>query len=220
MNNIAQKSLETFAVRVATQLTAAAGGIVIARLLSTTGKGEFTYAGTILALALMATYGHYNAVLWQYGKRGLPPAAIIRVMFRIVIGMSAPLVLAMVLIGSLISSQSSLLFVAAALPFAIFTQSSMGIFLGDGDVRRVNISSTIPPVGAVLVYVPLILFVHRSLSVVLAVWAAGYVIGGIYTMFALRRYRRGAPRRRLQGTCQRTDYLRRPGFPQRAAAIS
>ena len=176
-------------MRVAAQLVAAGGAIVIARTLLTTGKGEFTYAGTILAFALMATVGHNKAVLWQYGRRGLPSAAVIRVMILVVIAISAPLILAMILLGHLISSQQSLFFVAVALPFAMFSQSAMGIFLGDGDVRRANIVGMIPPVAAVLVYVPLILFVHRSLTVVLAIWAASYVLGGIYTMLALRRYR-------------------------------
>ena len=177
-------------MRVAAQLVAAGGAIVIARTLLTTGKGEFTYAGTILAFALMATVGHNKAVLWQYGRRGLPSAAVIRVMILVVIAISAPLILAMVLLGHLISSQQSLFFVAVALPFAMFSQSAMGIFLGDGDVRRANIVGMIPPVAAALVYVPLILFVHRSLTVVLAIWAASYVLGGMYTMLALRRYRR------------------------------
>lgn len=189
MSDIAKKSLETFAVRVSTQLCVAAGGIVIARTLSLTGKGEFTYAGTILGLILMATVGHNKAVLWQYGRRGLPASSVIRVMCFVVAGVSAPLVLAMALIGSLISSQSVLLFAAAALPFAIFSQSAMGIFLAEGDVRRINISSLFPAI-AVLVYVPLILFVHRSLSVALAVWAASYVGACVYMMLALRGYRR------------------------------
>lgn len=188
MSDIAKKSLETFAVRVSTQLCVAGGGIVIARTLSLTGKGEFTYVGTILGLILMATVGHNKAVLWQYGKRGLPSHAVIRVMSLVVAGVSAPLVLAMALIGWLIPSQSVLLFAAAALPFAIFAQSAMGIFLAKGDVRRINISSMFPAI-AVLVYVPLILFVHRSLAVALAVWAASYVGAGVYMMLALRRYR-------------------------------
>jgi O-antigen/teichoic acid export membrane protein len=179
-------------VRVSVRLCAAAGGIVIARTLSSVGKGEFTYAGTILGLVLMGTVGHMKAVLWQYARRRFPPAATIRAMLLVVAVVSAPLVLAMVLIGSLIPSQSVLLFVAPALPFAIFAQSAAGIFLGDGDVRRVNICTMFTTAGAAVVYVPLIVFVHRSLSVVLVVWAASYVVCGIYMMLALRRYRDGS----------------------------
>lgn len=193
MSSIARNSLETFAARVAMQLVAAGGGIVIARTLFLTGKGEFTYAGTILGFALMATVGHNKAVLWQYTRRGLPAGSIIRVMVFVVVLMSAPLVLALVLIGSFISSQSSLVFVAIGLPFAIFSQSAVGMFLGDGDVRRVNVTAMFPAVGATLVYVPLILFVHRSVSVALAVWAASYIAGAFYTWVGLRRFPRSAP---------------------------
>ncbi len=192
MSDIARKSLETFAVRVSTQLCVAGGGIVIARTLSATGKGEFTYAGTILGLMLMATVGHNKAVLWQYANRGISPAPVIRAMSAVVVSVSVPLAIAMALIGSFVSSQHVLLYAAAALPFAIFAQSAMGIFLAEGDVRRINISS-IFPAAAVLVYVPLILFVDRSLSVALAVWAGSYVMSGIYVLLALRRYPSNVP---------------------------
>jgi O-antigen/teichoic acid export membrane protein len=170
------------------QLFAAAGGIVIARTLLLSAKGEYTYAGTILTFAVMAAVGHTRAILWQSGRRGLPAYSIIRVMVCIVMLIGTPLVLAMILAGSLLPSQRSLLFVALALPFAIFSQSAGGIFLADGDVRTINITAMFPTVGATLVYVPLILFFHRTLGVVLAVWAASYVLGGVYMLLALKRY--------------------------------
>jgi O-antigen/teichoic acid export membrane protein len=190
MSNIARKSLETFAVRVSMQLVSAAGGIVIARTLFSAGKGEYTYAGTILAFALSAAAGHQQAVLWQYARRSAPTRAVIRVMVFVVVLISVPMVLAMVFAGWFVPSQRSLLLVAVALPFAVFSQSAAALFLADGDVRTVNINEMFPAVGAVLVYVPLIIFVYRSLWVALGVWAASYVLGGIYMIFALRRYKR------------------------------
>jgi O-antigen/teichoic acid export membrane protein len=192
MSSIAKKSLETFAARVSMQLVSAAGAIFIARTLLATGKGDYTYAGTILGFAVMAAVGHTRAILWQYGRRGLPAPAVIRVMVFVVMLISAPMVLAMVLAGSLLSSQRSLLFVALALPFAIFSQSAAGIFLADGNVRTININQLFPYVAAPLIYVPLLIFSYRSIWVVFAVWAASFVLGGIYMMFSLRRYYRGA----------------------------
>ncbi len=189
MSNIAKKTFETFAVRVCVQLCVAGGGIVVARIFSASGKGEFTYAGAMLGLILMATVGHNKAVLWQYRKLGVPSAAVIRSMLLVVAAVSTPLVLLLVLVGSLIPSQHVLVYVAAAVPFAIFLGSASGIFLGDGDVRRVNIATILAAGSAALVYIPLILFVHRSLSVALAVWAAGYAVGAIYMWLGLRRYR-------------------------------
>ncbi|MBV8529903.1 MAG: oligosaccharide flippase family protein [Candidatus Eremiobacteraeota bacterium] len=190
--SIAKKSLETLLARVVMQLFAAAGTIVIARTLSTTGKGGFTYAGTMMGLLLMAFVGHNKAILWQYGRRALPPAAIIRVMIAVIAAISVPMVIALVLIGALIPSQSSLLFVAAAVPFAIFSQSAVGIFVGQGDVRVANITYLFWTVASTIVYVPLIIFVNRSLWVALAVWSAGYVAGAVYTAMALRPYWRRA----------------------------
>lgn len=199
MSEIAKKSVETLGTRVAMQLFAAAGGIAIARILSPAGKGEWTYAGTVLGFALMATVGHNKAVLWQYARRRLPAASIIRVMVLVVIAMSAPIVLGLLLVGLFIPSQSSLLFVALALPFAIFSQSSVGIFLGDGNVRPINFAGMFPTVIATLIYVPLIIFAHGKLWIPLTVWSAAYVAGGIYTSFALRRYYAGEPVEDVKG---------------------
>jgi O-antigen/teichoic acid export membrane protein len=192
MSSIAKKGVETFVTRVAMQIFSAGGGVAIARTLGPTGKGEFAYAGAILVFALMATCGHTDAVFWQYGKRRLPPMAIIRVMILVVVAVCAPIVLGLVLIGLLIPSQASLLFVAAAVPPAVFAQSASGLLLGDGDVRPINLQQVFPSVLATLVYVPLLLFVYRSISVPLTAWAAAYAVGGIYMALVLRRYRSSA----------------------------
>lgn len=110
----------------------------------------------------------------------------------VVVLISAPMVTAMLLAGWLVQSQRSLLFVAFALPFAVFSQSSAGMFLADGNVRVVNVRDLFIYVGAPLVYVPLVMFVSRSIWVVFAVWAASYVIGGLYTMVMLWRHYRGS----------------------------
>jgi O-antigen/teichoic acid export membrane protein len=193
MSNIARKSLETFAVRVSTQLLAAAGGIVIARTLLPIGKGEYTYAGTILGFVLMMALGHTRAILWQYGKRGVPAMSVLRVMFFVIVSFSVPISIVLAVIGAVIPSQRSLLFVAAALPFATFAQSAAGLFLADGDVRTLNVAELIPYVLAPLVYVPIILFFHRSLTVVLTAWAGSYVVATAYITVALRRYFGPAP---------------------------
>src|SRR3984957_8542653 len=176
MSSIARKSFETFTVRVGTQLLAAGGGIVVARALLPAGKGEFTYAGTILGFALMMAVGHTRAVLWQYGKRDIPAGSVMRVMLFVVAAVSVPLALAMGAIGAIVPSQHSLLFVALALPFAMFAQSAGGLFLADGDVRTLNIKELLPNVLAPLVYVPIILLFYRSLWVVLAAWAGSYIV--------------------------------------------
>lgn len=193
MSNIARKSLETLVARVGMQLFAAVGSIVIARTLYAEGRGGFVYAGSMLFLALMAFDGHYNAVLWQYARRGLSASAVMHVMTLVVIVISVPIVAGLLFVGLRVPSQGGLLFVALALPFAIFSQSAAGLFLADGDVWPVNICAMFPTIGAALLYVPLILFVERRLWVALAVWAGSYVAGALYTFVALRRYRGTAP---------------------------
>lgn len=188
MSSIASKSLETFVVRVSTQLLAAAGGVVVARTLAPSGKGDYTYAGTILGFGLMMAVGHTRAVLWQYGKRGIPATSVIRVMLSVVAAISLPLALVMAIVGTVVPSQHSLLFVAAALPFAMFGQAAGGLLLADGDVRTLNIKELLPNVLAPLVYIPILLFFDRSLWVALTAWAGSYVVAAGYVAFVLKRY--------------------------------
>lgn len=193
MSSIARKSLETFVVRVSTQLIAAGGGIAIARTLLPAGKGEYTYAGTILGFGLMVAIGQTRAVLWQYGKCGVSSAAVVRAMLIVLGAALLPLMLALGLAGALVPGQTVLLFVAVALPFAMFAQAAGGLFLADGDVRTLNIKELFPNVLAPLIYVPVIVFFHRSLAVVLCAWAGSYMVSAAYIALALRRYRRSEP---------------------------
>lgn len=156
----------------------------------------------------MMAVGHTRAVLWQYGKRDVPVTSVIRVLIFVVVGISIPLALGLALTGVILPSQRSLLFVAIALPFAMFGQSVAGIFLADGDVRTLNIKELFPYVLAPLVYVPIIVFFYRSLWVVLAAWAASYVVAAVYIAFALRRYyRSGVPSRSSGGLAKDSGAL-------------
>lgn len=192
MSEIAKKSVETFAFRLTIQLFNAGGAIVIARVLGAPGKGLFTYAVTVIGLVVMATAGQSSAILWQYGKRGRSPAALLRAMRLILMAVALPLAVGLGLAGVLIPGQHALLAVAAALPFALYVQSAAGFFLADSDVRTPNLQQMFPTVLAVITYVPLLLFAHAGVGVLLAVWAAGYAGSAIFTAFSLRRYERVA----------------------------
>lgn len=189
MGEIAKKSAETLTVRVAMNVATALGAIVVARLLGPSGKGLFTYAGTILSLVLTATVGHYKAVLWQCGKLQHSPAAVIRVMTRIAAVVSIPVAVALVFVGLLVPSQVVLVAVAAAVPFAVYAQAALGVFLFEGNVRAINLQQMFPTVLTTLAYVPLLLFVNRSIAVPLAALAAGHIASAGYTAWALRQYR-------------------------------
>lgn len=189
MSGVARKSIETFVMRVAMQAFSAGGAIVVARTLGTSGKGVFAYAATVLGLVVMAAAGQSSAIIWQYGKQGRSPAALLRAMRKILAVAIVPLTAGLAIVAATVPGQQALFAVAAALPFALYAQSVAGLFLADGDVRVPNVAQIFPTVVAVFAYVPLLLFAHAGVATLLLVWVVGYALGAIYTAFEARRYR-------------------------------
>lgn len=189
MGEIARKSLETFLTRIAVQAVSIGGSIVVARMLGTGGKGLFTYAMAALALIVVFN-GQSPAISWQYTRLHRSPAALLRTMLRVLIAASLLLIVALVITGWLVPSQHALLFVAAAAPFALFTQSATGFFLADSDVKSVNRQLLIASILPVLIYVPVLAVMHAGVIVLLAAWISGYVASAVYTAIRLRSYAR------------------------------
>jgi O-antigen/teichoic acid export membrane protein len=188
MSTIAKKSVENFAARIAAQAFSIAGAIVIARMLGPAGKGVFSYAGTMLAMLQMVNAGQAAAISWQYAKKQRSPAALLRSMTVILGALAIPVAIALAIAGVLIPGQQALIAVACALPFALFAQSSTGFFLADGDVRMVNIQQIVIGVISVSIYIPLLVVLHAGLLVLFAIWVSSYVMGALYSAWALRRY--------------------------------
>lgn len=190
MSEIAKKSAELFIARIIMQVCSVVGAIVIARTLGASGKGLFTYASSVLAMILTLNSGQSSAIAFQYAKRQCSPAAVLRVMIRILAAITIPGTIALALVGWLVPHQQSLLPVAIVLPFALFAQSATGLFLADSDVRKVWTQQSFPIVFSALVYMPVLIFLHASVWALFAIWAASYVGMALYTTFALRSYAR------------------------------
>lgn len=187
MSEIAKKSIQTFVTRLAIQAVAIGGSVAIARVLGVQGKGVFTYATTALAL-LVVFNGQPYAISWQYTKGHRSPAALFRTMLTVLAGICIPAVCALVAAGMMLPQQRTLLYVAAALPFALFAQSATGFFLADSDVRTINRQQIISAIGPVLVYVPLLLVLRVDVGTVLAVSVLGYIVTAGYSFVLLIPY--------------------------------
>jgi O-antigen/teichoic acid export membrane protein len=191
--SIARKSVENFLCRIAAQAFAIAGAIAVARMLGPSGKGAFSYAGTVLAMLQMANAGQSAAIAWQYAKRSRTPAQLLPAMSTILAGLVLPAAMILVLVAIFVPGQFALVPVAVALPFALFAQSSTGFFLADGDVRTINVQQLVISVLSAALYIPLLVFLHAGLPVLFAVWAAGYAAGALYSAFRLREYKTTTP---------------------------
>lgn len=188
MSSIARKSVENFAARIASQAFSIVGAIVIARMLGPSGKGFFSYAGTVLAMLQMANAGQAAAIAWQYTKKGRPPGELLRAMTKILALLAVPAIAILVVIAVFVPEQRALLAVAAILPFALFAQSSTGFFLADSDVRMVNVQQILMSAASVTIYIPMLIFAHAGLTVLFVIWGGGYVAGAAYSYVRLRRY--------------------------------
>lgn len=186
MSEIGKKSLQTLLRNILIQVAGIVGSIVIARTLGSGGKGIYTYAIVALGLIVVPN-GLVSAIAWQYTKQHRSPAAIFRAMLAILTAAVVPLSVALALIGWFVPDQRALLYVAVAAPLALFAQSSTGFFLADSDVRTVN-NSQMFAVFAIAVYVPLLLFAHASIWVVLALWVGGSAGNAVYTAVKVRGY--------------------------------
>ncbi len=187
MGEIATKSVQTFFTRLAVQATGIGGSIVMARVLGPGPKGLLTYAVSVLAMVVVFN-GQANAISWQFTIRKRSGAVLVATMLRVLAAASLPIAIGLAAAGILIPSQRVLLFVAAAAPFALFTQSATGFFLADSDVKSVNRQSILSGIGPVLLYVPLLLFFHANIGVVLLVYLAGYIATAIYTALRVAPY--------------------------------
>jgi O-antigen/teichoic acid export membrane protein len=191
MSSIAKKSVENFVARMAAQAFSIVGAIVVARMLGPSGKGLFSYAGTVLATLQMANAGQAAAISWQYARKGRSPAELLRAMTGILGTLALPVAAILVLVALFVPDQRALLAVAAALPFALFAQSSTGFFLSDGDVRMLNVQQILISICSVALYVPLLVLAHAGLTVLFAIWVGGYIAGAIYSFVRLRPYAKG-----------------------------
>lgn len=187
--SIAQKSVENFLARIAAQAFSIAGAIVIARVLGPSGKGMFSYAGSLLAMIQMANAGQAAAISWQYAKRNRAPSRLVAAMVRVLAYITIPASIALAVCGFVIPGQGALIAVAAALPFALFAQSATGFFLADSNVRMLNVQQLIIGVLPVLVYAPLLIFAHTSIAILFGLWVAGFIGGAAYSALVLQRYR-------------------------------
>jgi O-antigen/teichoic acid export membrane protein len=186
MSEIGKKSLQTLLRSILILVAGVVGSIVVARTLGAGGKGIYTYATVTLGVIVVPN-GLVSAIAWQYTKRHRSPAAIFRAMLKILATVVAPISIALALIGWLLPEQRALVYVAVAAPLALFTQSSTGFFLADSDVRTVN-NCQMFAVLAIAASVPLLIFAHASIWVVLALWVGGSIGSAVYMAVKVRGY--------------------------------
>jgi O-antigen/teichoic acid export membrane protein len=188
MSDIPRKSVETFGIRLLTQVVGTLTSVLIARTLGPYGRGIFSYVSSVLAILVTFNAGQSMAISWQYGRLKHPSQNVLAAMLRILVILAVPLVLTIAILALTLKNQRPLLAVALATPFAFFAQMATAFQLTDGKVRVVNVQNLISTLGFLLIVTPVLIFFHVGVEGMLAVWACSYTFSAAYAAVMLRPY--------------------------------
>jgi O-antigen/teichoic acid export membrane protein len=184
---VARQTLMTFFGNSSGYVVAVLTGILVARTLGPAGKGLTSYAS--LLLAIFTTYGNglQNAMMYQCARdadRRLVYGAALRILGAVMV----PIAAVLLIIGMLVPSHSTLLFVACAIPFAVYGQVAMGIFFLENDIATTIVQAAFNTFGFAALAIPALVFWHVGITGVLGIWAAMYVASAIFAMIRLNAY--------------------------------
>ncbi|MFN2448847.1 MAG: polysaccharide biosynthesis C-terminal domain-containing protein [Candidatus Baltobacteraceae bacterium] len=196
--DFSKKTLETFLLRLLTQMLSVAGGIAVARALGPSGKGVFAYATTVLALLVSVSGGASAAVSRQYGRLKVPGGVVYAGMVRLFLIACLPLSAGLAAFA-LATHQTILLAPAFAFPFAYINQVTLAFSLADGEVRWANVQGLAIAMALAVATVVLCVLLHRDINALLVALVVIYAAVSVYSFVKIRRYavRSGdAPQRR------------------------
>lgn len=181
-------SLHTLLFQVFAQAASIATSVAVARTLGPEGKGLFTY--TLIAMELAATVfaGMRPGILFEYGRNKQAGGAVYAAALRILLFTVIPLSVALSVVAAVVPSQRVLLAVACALPFYLYAFVTSSFFLAASNVQIVNYQNLMSFLGVAAVSIPLLVFFHVGINIVLLVWVAMNAAAALYCAFKVRPY--------------------------------
>ncbi len=188
VSDIARKSFKTLITRIVIQICWQITNIVIARAIGPYGKGIYTYANTIFLGFQNLSAGQSGSVSLQLGRRKQPGWLVYSAMLRVWAWYAIPATVGLVAIALLVPGQRVLLYVACAVPFALFAQLAAGFYNINGNIRALNIQQLIRALGILIVILLLLATAHLGLTTLLATWAASAVAVAVYSGLVIRQY--------------------------------
>lgn len=193
-SSLFRKTLHTFATLLITQGSTIAAGIATARAFGPAGKGVLALAAILVMFAVTTGDGVRSAVAFQMGREKRDARAVWGTALRLIF-VAGPLgAVVLIALWRLSPAQPAYVWAALAFPFALYVQSVGVIYLLRDRVERINVQNT-ATIGAGVSIVTLLLVTlgHASLTLVLAVWVASYVVGAIWATTGVRGLLGGNP---------------------------
>jgi O-antigen/teichoic acid export membrane protein len=215
--SLTRNIIQTFSTQVAAQLISVLAGIVVARTIGPAGKGFISYAMTVVGLVTVFFYGFGDAVMVQFGKKGLSARAVHSAALRVLTAVMSVVIPVLVIIAICAPSQRPLAAAAAALPFAIYIQLMTPFLMVREKIGLVNSRAILQNFGTAALTVPLLLFAHLGLPAVVGSWVLFYVVAGAQTVWGLRPILASSPPAADSSTDVLAEQIR---FGTRAAGAS
>lgn len=181
------QTLMTFCTNSSGYVVAILTGIVVARVLGPAGKGIASYAALLLGLFTTFGLGLQSAIMYDCG-RGKSQEVVFGTVLRLLGATMLPIAALLIIIAIRYPQHASLVYVACALPFAVYCQTANAVFLLNNDVRTTAIQGLIPTLGVGLLTVPALTIFHGGLNAVLTIWSGMFFAAACFTLIRLNKY--------------------------------
>jgi O-antigen/teichoic acid export membrane protein len=184
-SNILRHTILTFCGQSGGYVVAILTGIVVARTLGPAGKGVVALA--MLLLAIFTTYadGIQSAIMYQCGNLRDPEKLVYAAAMRLIGAAFLPLAVVLLIVGIAQPRFATLIFVAVAIPFAVYMQVANSFFLMRNQIKTTIVLAAFGTFGYALVVVPALLLWHADANAVLGIWAAMYLAAAAYAWFRM-----------------------------------
>jgi O-antigen/teichoic acid export membrane protein len=181
------QTLMTFCTNSSGYVVAILTGIVVARVLGPAGKGIASYAALLLGLFTTFGLGLQSAIMYECG-RGKSQEVAFGTVLRLLGATMLPIAALLIIIAIRYPEHAALIYVACALPFAVYCQTANAVFLLNNDIRTTAIQGLIPTLGVGLLTVPALTIFHGGLNAVLTIWAGMFFAAACFTIIRLNKY--------------------------------
>jgi O-antigen/teichoic acid export membrane protein len=181
------QTLMTFCTNSSGYVVAILTGIVVARVLGPAGKGIASYAALLLGLFTTFGLGLQSAIMYDC-SRGKSQEVAFGTVLRLLGATMLPIAALLIVLAIRYPEHAALIYVACALPFAVYCQTANAVFLLNNDIRTTAIQGLIPTLGVGLLTVPALTIFHGGLNAVLTIWSGMFFAAACFTLIRLNKY--------------------------------
>lgn len=185
--SVIAQTLMTFCANSGGYVVAVITGIVVARVLGPSGKGIVAYAALLLGLFTTFGVGLQTSIM-RASAEGKSQQIAYGTAIRLLGLTMLPAAAALILFAAFHPEHASFVYVACAIPFAVYCQTANAVLLLNDDLRSTAIQGLIPTAGVALFTIPALTVFHGGLNAALTIWAAMFFFATVFTVIRLNAH--------------------------------